>query len=150
MLDINHKVYIRAEKEAVYRTLTTAEGWDAWFTDNTYLRLASDGTGEILLRWTEFGNKRINIEDGGKILKTIPNELFVFQWSPGEVPTNVSFKISPYKDGSLVELNETGYSNLEKDLDACLRCAAGWGEALTLLKMYLEHGIVSKQDLMGD
>ncbi|MED3653138.1 SRPBCC domain-containing protein [Heyndrickxia sporothermodurans] len=147
MPEIEHSTYIKVEKEKVYEILSSPEGWNAWFTDDTSLTLNSEGTGDIRLKWTDFGSKKENIEDGGKILKAIPNKSFVFQWSPGESITTVSIKLEKYKDGTLVRLRETGYSSSEKDLAAYLGCAVGWGEALTLLKVYLEYGIVCKQDL---
>ncbi|MEH7226685.1 SRPBCC domain-containing protein [Bacillus sp. JJ1566] len=131
----------------MYKTISTYQGWNAWFTDNTSLEIYPDGTGEIRLRWTNFGTENANIEDGGKILEATPNKRFVFEWSPGEQNSKVTFNLEPYKDGTLVVLNETGYTNSEKDIKACIGCAVGWGEALTLLKIYLEHGIVYKRDL---
>lgn len=65
----------------------------------------------------------------------------------GEQSSTVTFTLEPYKDGTLVVLNETGFTDSEEDLKACIGCAVGWGEALTLLKIYLEYGIVYKQDL---
>lgn len=147
MPEINHSTYIKVEKEKVYDTLSRSEGWNAWVTDDTSLILNSDGTGEIRLRWKDFGRNQEDIEDGGKILEAIPGQSFIFQWLPGESKTTVSFKLENYKAGTLVTLKETGYSNSEKDLAACIGCAVGWGEALTLLKFYLEYGIVCKQDL---
>lgn len=147
MPEINQKTYIKVSLEEVYKTVSTSQGWNAWFTDDTSLEIKPDGTGEIRFRWTNFGSGNVSIEDGGKILEAIPNKRFVFQWSPGEKSSTVTFKFEPYKDGTLVVLNETGYTNSEKDLKACIECAVGWGEALTLLKIYLEYGIVYKQDL---
>lgn len=147
MPDINHKTYIKVPIDIVYKTITTSEGWNAWFTDDTSLEFGQDGTGNIRLRWTNFGTENVNIEDGGKVLETVPNTAFVFQWTPGERNTTVDFRLEPFKDGTLVILKETGYSKSEKDLIACTGCAVGWGEALTLLKIYLEYGIVCKQDL---
>ncbi|MFC0190159.1 SRPBCC domain-containing protein [Fictibacillus aquaticus] len=144
---IHQKTYIKADKEFVYRTLTTAEGWNAWFTDDTSVELNGDGTGEIRLRWTNFGSEKKTIEDGGMILEAVPGKSFVFQWAPGESVTTISIQLESYKEGTRVMLTETGYSNSERDLAACIDCAAGWGEALTLLKIYLEHGIVYKDDL---
>ncbi|RFB11398.1 SRPBCC domain-containing protein [Bacillus sp. HNG] len=144
---INHKTYIKVPLEVVYKTISTSHGWNAWFTDDTSLEISPDGTGEIRLRWKNFGCENVNIEDRGKILEATPNKKFVFQWSPGEQNTTVTFTLEPYKDGTLVVLDETGYTYSEKDVKACISCAVGWGEALTLLKIYLEHGIVYKQDL---
>jgi uncharacterized protein YndB with AHSA1/START domain len=143
---INHRTYIKADKELIYKILTTSEGWNAWFTDNTFLKIYPDGTGDIKLRWIDYGIDKTTIEDGGKILESIPNRTFIFQWSPGESKTTVSFQLESYNDGTLVSLKETGYLNSEKDLNACIGCAAGWGEALTLLKVYVEHGIIYKDD----
>lgn len=148
MPDIHHKTYIKVLPNEVYTTLTTADGWNAWFTDSTSLHISSDGTGEIRLRWDKFGENMTSIVDGGKILEAIPNEKFAFQWSPGEGYTTVVFTLESYKSGTLLQLQETGYSTSTRDIGACLGCAVGWGEALTLLKMYLEHGIVCKQDLL--
>lgn len=147
MPDINHKTYIKVPLEELYKTVSTSQGWNAWFTDDTSLEINPDGTGEIRLRWTNFGSENVNIKNGGKILEAIPNKRFIFQWSPGEQKSTVTFKFEPYKNGTLVVLNETGYTNSERDLKACIGCAVGWGEALTLLKIYLEYGIVYKQDL---
>lgn len=59
----------------------------------------------------------------------------------GDSITNVSFTLEPFKSGTILTVIETGYSNSERDVRACLGCATGWGEALTLLKFFIEHGI---------
>ncbi|MFD1358882.1 SRPBCC domain-containing protein [Fictibacillus halophilus] len=147
MPTITHRTYIKADPEEIFKILTTSQGWNAWFTDDTSIKLTPEGTGEIRLRWIEFGSNKENIEDGGRILEAISNKSFIFQWTPGERKTTVSFKLEPYKEGTLIILKETGYSNSDKDLTACIGCAVGWGEAMMLLKIYIEHGIVYKQDL---
>lgn len=149
MPNIKHRTYIKVTPEKVYRTLTTGQGWNAWFTDDTTVEMNQDGTGEIRLRWKNFGVQKQDIVDGGPILKAKPNECFVFEWSPGEGATTVAFSLKEYRDGTRVQLEESGYSMSASDLGACIGCAAGWGEALTLLKIYLEHGIVCKEDLLG-
>ncbi|MBS4192674.1 SRPBCC domain-containing protein [Bacillus sp. FJAT-49705] len=145
-MQIHHQTYIKVNPEKVYQTLTTAEGWNAWFTDHTVLYLNENGEGKITFRWSNYGAKKENIEDGGDILTAIQNKLFVFQWSPGDGKTTVKFELKPVKEGTLLLLEETGYTASNKDLSVCIGCAAGWGEALTLLKMYLEYGIVCKDD----
>ena len=47
----------------------------------------------------------------------------------------------PGGEGTAVRLIETGYPDTPGGLAALLNCAAGWGEALTLLKFWLEHGV---------
>ncbi|MBW8349949.1 SRPBCC domain-containing protein [Bacillus sp. IITD106] len=83
-MNINHEIYIKASPEKVYKTLTTAEGWNAWFTDHTVFYLDENGEGKINFRWSNYGIQKENIEDGGAILAADPNKSFIFQWSPGE------------------------------------------------------------------
>lgn len=147
MPEINHQTYIKVSIDKVFKTLSTAEGWNAWFTNQTSLHMEQDGTGEIRLKWDGFGQEKLELEDGGRILRAVKDESFVFQWSPGEMVTTVEFKLEPYQKGTLIMLKEVGYSNSDKDIKACINCAVGWGEAMTLLKIYLEEGIVYKEDL---
>ena len=148
MANIQHTTYMKVTTEKVYEAISTEEGWNAWFTDETSIKWNQDGSGEIKLRWTSFGMKNEIIEDGGPILDSKQNEYFIFQWKPGESVTTVTFYLTTYKDGTLVRLIEEGYSQSNLDQIACLRCASGWGEALMMLKMYLEHGIVCKDDIV--
>ena len=137
--NIEHAVFIEAPIEKVWQTLTTSEGWNSWFTDGTEIDLKEGGY--IKLRWKNFGIGHYTTEDGGTILKVIPNIKFIFQWSPASSPTTVAFNLEQLGSGTKVLLTETGYPESEKDLQVCIGCAVGWGEALTLLKFFLEHGI---------
>jgi uncharacterized protein YndB with AHSA1/START domain len=146
MEGIFHEIYIRASQSKVYETLTSAAGWDAWFTTGTFLEIKPDGTGEVRLRWERPDGSII--KDGGKIVKAYPSSVFSFEWEPGESKTLVKIVMEPYRSGTLVRLKEEGYRLSQKDKSALVSCAAGWGEALMLLKMYLEYGIVCKDDLI--
>ncbi|MGV3466372.1 MAG: SRPBCC family protein [Heyndrickxia sp.] len=146
MLSIQHRKYIRVKPKKVFLTLSTADGWNAWFTNQTTITINGDGAGEIWLRWSYEDDHQRQIVDGGKILESIPYKSFVFQWKPGENTTTVKFQLEPFKEGTLLQLEEQSYTN--EDTFACIGCAVGWGEAMTLLKVYLEQGIVYKQDLL--
>lgn len=134
---IEHSVYINASPDEVYDTLTTGVGWDAWFTNGTTVDPRQGG--EIRLRWKNFGAGHITTEDGGTVLEAVTNQKFVFQWSPSNHPTTVSMTLVPRGEGTLLTVRETGYEL--NDLKAFMNCATGWGEALTLLKFYLEYGL---------
>jgi uncharacterized protein YndB with AHSA1/START domain len=137
--DIEHSTYIAAAPERVFNAITTAAGWDAWFTDGTSVEAVPGG--HITLQWKDFGAGRWTTEDGGPVLAVEPNKSFVFQWSPGSQPTTVSFNLEPRGAGTIVSVRETGYPETNEDAEACIGCAVGWGEALTLLKFFLEHGV---------
>jgi uncharacterized protein YndB with AHSA1/START domain len=136
---IKHQTFINAPPEAVYECLTTSDGWNAWFTSEC--EIDARAAGKIHLRWNNFGPNGITIEDGGPVLSATPNTELSFKWSPGDSQTTVQFSIEPRGAGSVVRVNESGHTTSQADLAALIECAAGWGEALTLLKFYLEHKI---------
>lgn len=138
-LNIQHRTFINAASNKVYEAITTGAGWDAWFTQGTTVDAKPGGT--IHFRFKDFGPDHITLEDGGTVLEAIPNEKFVYQWTPGESTTTISFHLSVLGEGTLLTLVESGYKQTDIDLKAFGDCAVGWGEALTLLKYYLEHGI---------
>ena len=137
--NIEHTTYIQVLPSRVFETLTTAQGWDGWFTQGTSVNPKSGG--EIRLRWKNFGAGHWTMEDGGPVIEVIPNRKFSFEWSPAGHPTTVTFTLKPEGRGTFVTLVETGYSLSEKDIETLVGCSVGWGEALTLLKFYLEHGV---------
>lgn len=137
--DIEHQTFIDAAPSSVYDTLTTGKGWDAWFTEGTTVDPKPGGT--IRLRWRDFGVGRGTVEDGGAVLEAEQNRKFSFQWSPAGTPTTIIFTLEPLGSGTLVKLLETGYGSTATELEALIDCAVGWGEALTLLKFYLEYGV---------
>jgi uncharacterized protein YndB with AHSA1/START domain len=137
---IRHCTYIDTSPQRVYETLTTGAGWDAWFTHGTDVE-AHPG-GKILLRWTNFGAQGYTGQDGGTILEAVAPERFVFQWTPGDSTTTVEFDLVPRSTGTVLTVTESGHTTSRRDLEALVDCAAGWGEALTLLKVYLEKGLI--------
>ena len=136
---IEHATYIRVPPSKVYETLSTGAGWDAWFTRGTTVDPRPGG--EIRLRWNNFGAGRWTTEDGGPVVEAIPDKRFAFQWSPGGCRTTVDIELKERDGGTLVELRETGYRPTSESLTDLAGCAVGWGEALALLKFYLEHNV---------
>ena len=134
MAEIRHATLIRSPRERVYDALTTPAGLDAWFTTD-----ASIEDGELVWRWREWGPDRITGEDRGPILEDRPPERLVFQWRAElNPPTTVEVAFEEHADGTVVRLREHGYGG---GIAPMLECAVGWGEALTLLKFHLEHGL---------
>ena len=54
---IEQATYINVPIEQVCETLTTADGWDSWFTDGTTLDAVPGG--QIRFRWVNFGPMRM-------------------------------------------------------------------------------------------
>jgi uncharacterized protein YndB with AHSA1/START domain len=137
---VEHCTLIEASPEEVYRALATSQGLNAWFTTDSTVDARSGGS--IVFRWKNFGIDRIATEDGGPVLEAVPGKVFAFQWFPAGPgnPTTVRIELSPYGSGTRVHLTEKDFPpGSDKGLSAALMVAVGWGEALTLLKYYLEQ-----------
>jgi uncharacterized protein YndB with AHSA1/START domain len=138
---ISHDVFIQASRERVYDALTTSSELDSWFT--TGASVDARPGGEIWWRWKDWGPNHVTTEDGGPVLVAQRPERFVFQWHPDDprYSTIVEFALEEASGGTIVRLRESGYEDTPTGCQALIGCATGWGEALTLLKFYLEHGI---------
>lgn len=137
---ILHSTLIRAAPERVYDALTRAEEMDRWFTSDAAIDARPGGS--IRFRWKDWGPDRITGEDGGPVLEATRGERFVFQWREGPHPTTVEITFQPCPEGTIVRVRETEYPDTPQGRRELIECAAGWGEALTLLKFYVERGEV--------
>lgn len=135
---ITHSTFIDASPRTVYDALATTDGLNAWFT--THSEVDAREGGRIVFRWRGFGVDRTDLDDQGPVLAAEPGRRLTFQWHPSASgrPTTVDIRMSPWGRGTRVEVNESGYTLSDDDLSACIGCAVGWGEALTLLKYHLE------------
>jgi uncharacterized protein YndB with AHSA1/START domain len=139
--EIRHSTFMRAPAEVAYDAIATAQGLDAWFT--TGAQVDARPQGSIRFRWVEFGPDRVSAEDGGPVLEATRPVRFVFQWHPdhGDYATTVEIDFEAADRGTVVRLRESGFRDTPEGLRAMLDCSTGWGEAMTLWKYYVEHGI---------
>ncbi len=135
---IIHKVLIHADRKKVFDAMTTAEGLDKWFTKGSSVDRKSGGT--LIFRWKDWGVDNYTGEAICPIIDIKIPERFVFQWWEDHY-TTVEMFFEEVEDGTVVRLKEYGYEDSEEGHRRLIECAVGWGEALTLLKFYVEHGI---------
>ena len=137
-MPILHKTLIKAPREKVYDAMTTAEGLDGWFTKGSTVDRKPGG--KIIFRWKDWGPEKQNSEAEAPIVEVKVPERFVFKWWEDHY-TTIEMDFEETKEGTIVTVKEYGYQYNEEGHRRCLECATGWGEALTLLKFYVEHGI---------
>lgn len=135
---IKHIAIINVPIGKVYETLTTGKGWDGWFTDGTVVDLEAK---RIQLVWTMNGPYKANGVETGPIVSAIPDKEFAFIWHEGKHHTTVTFTLESKDNKTKITVIETGYLPTDAGMWQLLDCAIGWGEAITLMKFYLEHGI---------
>jgi uncharacterized protein YndB with AHSA1/START domain len=144
---IRHETYIDTDVRTVWETLISADGWDGWFTSGMELDARSGGA--IRFRWIDWGPRRITAEDAGVVITVEEPHRFVFSWHEGEFaqPTTVAFTLETAGSGTNVMVEDRGYPDTPEGRRWFADCAAGWGEALTLLKFYLEDGLTYRRPI---
>lgn len=138
--ELRHATFVRASPETVYPLIATAEGLDRWFT--TGATLDPRPGGEIVYRWRDWGPDRVTAESRGTVHEAIPSRRFVFDWDVGHGQRAIAeFTIEAVEGGCVLRLREHGYADTADGHAALASEAAGWGEAMTLIKLMAEHGL---------
>jgi uncharacterized protein YndB with AHSA1/START domain len=137
--EIRMATLVRAPRERVYDALTLAEHLDAWFT--TGAEVDPRPGGEMTWRWERWGPDEVTAEDRGPVLEARRPVRYVFQWQAGLGGTTVEVDFEAHVAGTVVRLREHGYPDTPEGWAGYQECSTGWGEALTLLKFYVEHGL---------
>lgn len=135
--DIQHSTLVRAAPDEVFALLSSGDGWDKWFTDGSSFE-ARVGS-PVHLVWRGLGDDGGDITDAGEVKECEPGKRFAFTWSTP--PSLVTFTTEEHPHGTRLRVVETGLPQTRAGLDRFGECATGWGEALTLVRCYAEHGI---------
>src|SRR3970040_1127547 len=75
------KVLIHAPIENIYRTLTTSEGWNAWFTTGMTLDISKKE--EFQFVWKNWGPDNVSLNVRAKVESFSHNQQFSFYWNYG-------------------------------------------------------------------
>jgi uncharacterized protein YndB with AHSA1/START domain len=137
---IDCTTFIRAEPRRVYDALATGRGLDGWFTAGAEFDARPGG--RVLFRWRDWGPDHVTTEAAGEVLEARAGRRLVFRWDSGNPEwTTVTVDLEAREGGTVVRLRETGYPDTAAGHRRFADCASGWGEALTLVKFHLEHGL---------
>ena len=136
MLDILHRVGIKASSDQVYKALTTRDGLAGWWTTNT--QGDSKLGGVIKFRFSVDGR-----EIGGfdtKVLELRPAERVLWQVIEGPpewIGTKVSFELKQDGEYSIVLFKHAGW---KEPVEFMHHCSTKWGSFLMSLKSLVETG----------
>ena len=137
-IEVKHRTFIEAPPERLFALLTSGAGWEGWFASTALVEPREGGV--MRLEWRDFGPDHYCTSDGGHVVRYEPDRLFAFTWTPGEHETTVTLGFEPRGDGCMLSVHESGHT--QEEVGIALQVATGWGEALTLFKFYVEHGLV--------
>lgn len=138
---VEAKVLVKAEPDRVWKAIATAPGLDGWFTAGTVLDPTPGGS--LVLRWERWGPDAFTGTYEGTVLEADPPRRFSFRWpvDAKTYDTTVEIDLEPRVDETLVRLVERGFEEGPAGLREMLNRSAGWGEALALMKLFVEHGV---------
>jgi uncharacterized protein YndB with AHSA1/START domain len=136
MLDILHRVGIKASSQAVYQALASSDGLAKWWTTNT--QGDSKVGGAIKFRFSAEGR-----EIGGfdmKVLDLRPAERVLWEVVDGPpewIGTKVSFELKQEGDYSIVLFKQAGW---KEPVEFMYHCSTKWATFLMSLKALVETG----------
>lgn len=140
-LELCHAALIHAYPEQVYDAFTTSDNLNCWFAIDATVDKHVDGIIQFR-RANLLPDSRV-VQDSGRILVMSRPKQFAFQRHPArnDQATNVVVDFQPVSEGTVVHIRESGFRDTPSGQAALAKSSADWGEALVLLKVYLEHGI---------
>ena len=135
------KALVKTAPERVWEAIATAPGLDAWFTSGASVDAAPGG--RIAFRWERWGPDDFTGTYEGAVVEADPPRRFAFRWPVDSrtYETTVEIELEPRGGVTLVRLAEHGFEEGPAGLREMLNRAAGWGEALALMKMFVEYGV---------
>lgn len=132
---VSHQYFIRAPTERVFQAITDPKWLVRWLADRAEISPVEGGS--YTLGWTDGPTHQ------GKILKLVPRESITLSWDwPGVALQGTVFRlaVSPKEDGTLFEIEHTGFPRLEKWVDLYGGAEWGWTYFAMNLKSVLETG----------
>ena len=134
-------IHISAPLERVWKVFVNENGWDGWFTDGMKMELKPGG--RIRFRWIRktFGEE---VTDNGVVVLIEEKRLFKFLWNEFEDGYRSQVTMNFFEssmNGTWVEVTDEVIVLKPEDMKILLQCAVGWGEMLTLAKLWIEKGI---------
>jgi uncharacterized protein YndB with AHSA1/START domain len=136
MVDILHRVGIKAPVNEVYKALTTREGLAAWWTNNT--QAENKVGGALQFRFSAGG-----AEIGGfemKVLELQPAKRVLWQVVGGPeewVGTTIAFDLKQSGEHAIVLFKHQGW---KEPVEFMHHCSSKWAMYLMSLKSLMETG----------
>jgi uncharacterized protein YndB with AHSA1/START domain len=137
MVDIIHRIGIKAPLSEVYAAVSTVEGVAGWWTQDTSGESRPGGNVEVVFR-TPTGDVRGKMVF--EVLELNPNKEVRWRFKSGPeewIGTDVTFSLSDAGDQTLIQF---GHRNWREAVDFTAHCSMKWATFLLSLKQLVETG----------
>ena len=136
MVDIIHRVGIKAPLARVYEALATVEGVAGWWTEETTGESKPGGTVQVLFRSHGEEKGRMSFE----VRKLSPNREVHWRFTAGPAEwlgTDVTFSLSQQGEQTLILF---GHRNWREPVEFMAHCSMKWATFLLSLREVAETG----------
>ena len=119
--EIRHAVLIRSSRQECYRILTTAEGWNSWFTTSMFIDLKVGGV--LVFEWKNWGADNLSTGDHGVIVDLEEGKKLSFTWHPDKPDhaTRVDLSLEDNPEGCVVRVCEMVLWTIPKECTPCCK-----------------------------
>jgi uncharacterized protein YndB with AHSA1/START domain len=136
MVDILHRVGIKASLEDVYNALATPEGVAGWWTDDAQGQ--SEGGGTLTFRFSAGGVEIGSFEI--KVLELVPAQLVLWEVVEGPaewIGTTIRFELKQEDGYAIVLFKHQGW---KEPVEFMHHCSTKWAIFMMSLKSLVETG----------
>jgi uncharacterized protein YndB with AHSA1/START domain len=136
MVDIIHRVGIKAPLARVYEAVATVQGVAGWWTEETSGESQLGGTVQVLFRSHGEEKGRMSFE----VQKLSPNQEVHWRCTAGPAEwlgTDVTFSLSQHGDQTLILF---GHKNWREPVEFMAHCSMKWATFLLSLRDLVETG----------
>ena len=138
MVDIIHRIGIKAPAAEVYRALATAEGVAGWWTEDTTGKAEVGGV--VTVRFRDRGAEADKGRMDFEVVELIPGESVQWRFTDGPpewVGTDVTFSLAEKDDYTVVTF---GHRNWREAVEFTAHCSMKWATFLLSLRELVETG----------
>lgn len=146
-LSCHFHIKINKPQEEVFQAVCQASQMEKYFT-------TGGASGDLVTGQVVFWRFHDFPSEAGfpvRVIECVPNERFHLQWESGIDDgwndVYITFEAAAKPEQTIVRITEGGWPWSEEGARRCMENAGGWANMATCLKVFVEHGIVLREEM---
>ena len=143
-MDLKFQIQTKIQKpvEEVFDAVYNPKKLSGYFTNGGASAPLEEGT---TVQWAFADNPdQEPIAFPVKVVQVIPNSLIVLEWQgavDGDTRVEMKFESADSGSSTIVRISESGWREIQDDLDRSYMNCYGWAQMLSALKAFVEYNI---------